>query len=266
MTLVPQDAPPGSYWLEVQPIAFQWGRLGGRLGSTLVGLLEMWSGGDLIFGGGLTVGGSTAAPPAVAVGGAELVAGTALVGHGTAVILHNVDPRNQIAMATGGCGAEPGDVSEGYGGENVRPRVFRPDGNYEKGMMTDPEFEGVKKVAKKWNRPIDICGGFAETERGLINRAANDPNVPEWRRGLPTWTGDLDVSQATFEGLLPEQAAQLRADLLDVFKDTGVTTIDWEGYSTDWYPAGPMNPEGQPYGSIRFYPDGTTRRVLAPWQ
>ena len=99
MTLVPQNAPPGSYWLEVQPIAFQWGRLGGRLGSTLVGLLEMWSGGNLIFGGGLTVGGSTAAPPVVVVGGGELVAGTALVGHGTAMVLHNVDPRNQIYMA-----------------------------------------------------------------------------------------------------------------------------------------------------------------------
>ncbi|MBC7250153.1 MAG: hypothetical protein H5T62_07700 [Anaerolineae bacterium] len=43
----------------------------------------------------------------MAVGGGELVAGTALVGHGTLVILHNVDPRNQIAMATGGCGSEP---------------------------------------------------------------------------------------------------------------------------------------------------------------
>ncbi|MBC7250155.1 MAG: PKD domain-containing protein [Anaerolineae bacterium] len=267
MTLVPQDAPPGSYWLEAQPVSFQWGRLGGRLGSTLAGLLEMWSGGNLILGGGLTVGVSPAVPPAVAVGGGELVAGTALVGHGTLVILHNVDPRNQIAMATGGCGSDQGDTSEGHGGGNVRPRVSRSDGGYEKGMMTDPEFEGVKKVAKKWNRPIDICGGFAETERGLINRAANDASVPEWRRGkLPTWTGDLDVSQITFEGLPPEQAAQLRADLLDAFKDAGVTTIDWRGYSTDLYPAGPMNPEGQPYGSIRFYPDGTTRRVLGPWQ
>jgi hypothetical protein len=226
----------------------------------------MQAGSGLIFGGGLTVGVSPAAPPAVAVGGAELAAGTALVVHGTLVVLHNIDPRNQIAMATGGCGSDPGDASEGHGGGNVRPRVSRPDGGYEKGMMTDPEFEGVKQIANEWQRPIDVYGGFAETETGLAKRAANDPSVPGWRQGLPTWTGDLDVSQTTFEGLPPEQAAQLRAYLLDAFKDAGLTTIDWEGYSMSRYPAGSLNPEGQPYGSIRFYPDGTTRRILGSWQ
>ena len=182
MLLVPQDAPPGSYWLEAQPVSFQWGRLGGRLGSTLVGLLEMWSGGNLILGGGLTVGGSTAAPPAVAVGSGELVAGTALVGHGTLVILHNVDPRNQIAMATGGCGSEPGAASP----DDTSPfgKLHGPDEGPEIALghsFREEGYPGLKQFARErgalyYNEwlyngllPQDV-GNFADQFRNAMLR------------------------------------------------------------------------------------------------
>lgn len=68
---------------------------------------------------------------------------------------------------------------------------------------------------------------------------------------MSTWK-EIDVSTIS-DLTLTEQSA-----LKQIFR---VGEIDIEGYSPKNY-----GENQQPYGSIRFNSDGTTQRILAPWQ
>jgi hypothetical protein len=149
----------------------------------------------------------------------------------------------------------------------------RADGGWQKGQLTDAEYEFLRSLAKKWGRDIVLTGSLSETDRGLRNREnpALQGELPPFRRNKPEsglvkgGKGDIDIWQGS--GLRPEQLNELLLgfNILNGERNEQFDLGDpSEGYNLRRYPN--IHYFGRKAGAIVFAPDGTTVRIPAPWQ
>jgi RHS repeat-associated protein len=175
-----------------------------------------------------------------------------------------------VTTATGGGGAIIGArrAAAWYAKDfkpYVRPGIwFRTDAGFQKkGMMTDKEYNMMRRRAKETGKPIIISGSFSETRVGFKRRMDPEaqPYLPAYRQGKPR-SGLLDgksrpdVDLAEISGLTPDEIAQIQKDM--PYADVGVDYLKEKGYvSTKSFE--------EKGGALVFHPDGSVERVNAAW-
>ncbi|MCP4540709.1 MAG: hypothetical protein GY832_26520 [Chloroflexi bacterium] len=157
------------------------------------------------------------------------------------------------------------------------------DGGQMYGRLSPDHVEELKRIAAEHGEDIHIVGGWAETEQGVANRIAAYNTygkkrlapeygfVDEWqygprtknlkyrntgapKSGLPGKNADLDIWTPRDRGRFTGPSPGVRQDLQSLF---GVGGID--NYNRYWGYT-------EPPGTLTFRPDGTTNRIVAPWQ
>lgn len=144
----------------------------------------------------------------------------------------------------------------------------RKDGGWEKGQMTDDEYEFFRELAIGRDKPIIVTGSLAETYLGMGRR------YDQRQRHRLTWreskakselvdTGearDIDIGQIS--QLTDEERGKIIGKFTNKFPGKRIK-IDEEGYNADDYDDIEAFKKA---GAIVFYPDGHAERISAPWQ
>ena len=129
----------------------------------------------------------------------------------------------------------------------------------EKGQLTDAEFEAFSEIAQKHDCNIGVCGGLAETPRGLDNRAGPDLRhaIEPWRAKKPhSKIDDVDLHVSSDAPTETRNAVQTNTE--DLFPNTEVDFKYAEIYDS-------VEELGERAGYVMFHADGTASRVLPPW-
>ena len=129
----------------------------------------------------------------------------------------------------------------------------------EKGQLTDAEFEAFSEIAQKHDCNIGVCGGLAETPRGLDNRADPDLRhaIEPWRAKKPhSKIDDVDLHVSSDTPTETRNAVQTNTE--DLFPNTEVDFKYADIYESE-------QKLGDEAGYIMFHLDGTTSRALPPW-
>jgi len=141
----------------------------------------------------------------------------------------------------------------------------RIDGGWQRGQLTDAEYDALRDFATRNNKQIVLSGSLSETDLGLRNRYSGEFPLPDWRAKKPhtglvdTGIGDSDFWQGS--NLSQPELDELAKIFPENFKKPDT------GYSLEHYPAlEDFSASGQGAGALVFEPDGSTWRVPATWQ
>jgi hypothetical protein len=157
--------------------------------------------------------------------------------------------------------------TQGLSNETIASRLaFEP-------LWNNSHINQLSELSSAYSCSFAICGGYAETSRGLYNRymginqakgIVRSPIGPfsnhyYWRNtGLPTGLKDLDYW--TPSGIQP---FGLKEDIARIFygSNVNVNNITYDNY---FFP--PSRRINQPRGSILFTPRGDVSRIVSLWQ
>jgi len=139
----------------------------------------------------------------------------------------------------------------------------RLDGGWERGQLTDEEFEFFQRLAGQRDKPLILTGSLIETNLGMGRRYD-----PRWQKYLSCYRrrkprsslvdrGELnDIDIAEVSALSPSEVTAIQGRFPGALLDT-------TGYRTKWYP----DPTSfRQMGAMIFHPDGRVERITSPWQ